>query len=198
MAYTFLVAQGHAVGESLLDAQSVENCRALIDEAGERLLLPTEVVALAPGGTVEHGISGTGETEVVGPDIPDGWEGVDIGPTTRRVFAEAIEDAKTVFWNGPLGAFEDDRFSEGTRAIAVAIGAGGAFSVVGGGDTVAALDKFGLAGHMGFVSTGGGASLELLEHGDLPGLKALRRAPNAPGALGVRHPAPDRGPGGRG
>jgi phosphoglycerate kinase len=187
MAYTFLFAQGHSVGESLLDTKSVDECRALIDEAGERLVLPTDVVALSPGGTVEHGEAGAGGWEVLGPDIPDGWEGVDMGPRTRRLFAQAIEDAKTVFWNGPVGAFEDERFSAGTRAIADAIIASGAFSVVGGGDTVAALDRFGLAREVGFVSTGGGASLELLEHADLPGLKALREAPNAPRPSGRPH-----------
>ena len=116
---------------------------------------------------------------MVGADIPDGWEGVDIGPATALSFAQAIQDAKTVFWNGPVGAFEDERFVAGTRATAQAIASSKAFSVVGGGDTVAALDEFGLARKVSFVSTGGGASLELLEHGDLPGLKALRSAPNA-------------------
>jgi phosphoglycerate kinase len=193
MAYTFLFAQGHHVGESLLDSKSVDDCKALIDEAGERLVLPTDIVALAPGGTVEHGAGGTGAWEVVGPDIPDGWEGVDMGPRTRRLFAGAIEDAKTVFWNGPAGAFEDERFSAGTRAIADAVIASGAFSVVGGGDTVAALDRFGLAHEVGFVSTGGGASLELLEHGDLPGLKALRCAPNAPHPLGHQRASREHG-----
>jgi phosphoglycerate kinase len=182
MAYTFLVAQGHSVGRSLLDADSVEDCRAIIAESAGRLLLPTDLVALSPEGTIGQGGEGTGETSVVGADVPEGWKGVDIGPQSARAFAEALACAKTVFWNGPVGVFEDDRFAAGTKVVAEALTGGDAFSVVGGGETVAALDKFELADRVGFVSTGGGASLELLEHGDLPGLAALRAASNAPGA----------------
>jgi phosphoglycerate kinase len=184
MAYTFLHALGHSVGESLLDEQSIDDCKALVAEAGSLLVLPTDIVALAPSGHLGEGNTGTGETRVVGRDIPEGWEGVDIGPATARSFARALEGARTVFWNGPVGAFEDDRFESGTRSVAEAITTGRSFSVVGGGDSVAALDKFGLAGRVGFVSTGGGASLEFLEYGDLPGLKALRDAPNAPASRG--------------
>jgi len=181
MSYTFLAAQGHSVGESLLDAESIGECRALISASGGRLLLPTDIVCLAPGGTIGQGNDGTGGTKVAaGPEIDGGWEGVDIGPETAEAFRQALTSAGTVFWNGPVGAFEDDRFASGTRAVAEALTSGSAFTVVGGGDTVAALDKFGLASRMSFVSTGGGASLEFLEHGDLPGLDALRGAPNAP------------------
>jgi phosphoglycerate kinase len=180
MSYTFLVSKGHSVGDSILDPGSVEDCKALVEEAGERLLLPDDLVALGPGGSIGQGDDGSGEVSVLGTDLPEGWEGVDIGPHTARVFAEAITRARTLFWNGPVGAFEDDRFAAGTRAIADALTSSDAFSVVGGGDTVSALDHFGLADRVGFVSTGGGASLELLEHGDLPGLQALRRAANAP------------------
>ena len=122
----------------------------------------------------------------MGPDVPDDAAGLDIGPVTAGIFADAVADAGTVFWNGPMGVFEDERFAAGTYAVAEAIASSAAFSVVGGGDSVAALDQRGLAGKVGFVSTGGGASLELLEHGDLPGLEALRHAPNASG------PAPTR------
>jgi len=181
MSYTFLAAQGHSVGRSLLDANSVGECRDLVEEAGSRLVLPTDLLALGPGGTIGQGSDGTGEASVVGADVPDEFEGVDMGPQTRDEFAQALKGARTVFWNGPVGAFEDDRFDGGTRVVAEALVGSGAFTVVGGGDTVAALDKFGLADRVSFVSTGGGASLELLEHGDLPGLEALRGAANAPG-----------------
>jgi len=173
MAFTFLAAQGHSIGSSLFDESAVATCRAILDEAGERVLLPTDVVVrrTAPGGGEE--------VEVVGPDVPDDAAGLDIGPATARTFSAAVADAKTIFWNGPMGVFEDPRFADGTFAVARAIATSSGFSVVGGGDSVAALDELGLAGRVGFVSTGGGASLELLEFGDLPGLVALRHAPNA-------------------
>ncbi len=107
-------------------------------------------------------------------DLPDGWQGVDIGPTTVASFAEAITHAGTVLWNGPMGVFEDPRFAEGTRSIAEAVAACSGFSVVGGGETAAALHQFGLEDRIDHISTGGGATLELLEKGDLPGLAALR------------------------
>lgn len=182
MAFTFLRALGHQVGRSLLDADEVDACRSLLEADGERVVLPTDLVALAPSGTLGAEGTGTGDTKIVGLEVPDGWEGVDIGPDTRRVFAAHLAEAATVFWNGPVGAFEDTRFAGGTKAVAEAIATASAFSVVGGGDTVAALDELGLADRVSFVSTGGGACLDLLEHGDLPGLQALRAAPNAPSA----------------
>lgn len=181
MAFTFLAAAGHRVGASLLDASRIDDCAALMAEAGDRILLPTDTVALGPGGTLGQGRPGTGAAEVMGTDLPEGWQGVDIGPDTARHFAAEVAGAATVFWNGPMGVFEDDRFAAGTHTVAEAVAASSAFSVVGGGDSAAALDRLGLADRIGFVSTGGGASLELLEHGDLPGLVALRGAPNAPG-----------------
>ncbi|HZU81106.1 MAG TPA: phosphoglycerate kinase [Acidimicrobiales bacterium] len=181
MAYTFLVAAGHQVGASLLDEARVEDCRALIAEAGERLLLPVDGVALGPGGTLGHGGPGTGEVRMIGRDVPDGWQGVDLGPESAAAAADAVRGAATIFWNGPMGVFEDDRFAAGTHTVAEAVAESRGFSVVGGGDSAAALDRLGLADRIGFVSTGGGASLELLEHGDLPGLVALRGASNAPG-----------------
>jgi phosphoglycerate kinase len=174
MAFTFLAARGHSVGRSLFDESAVDGCRALLDEAGDRVMLPSDVVVRR---VVE---TGPDDTAVVGPDVPEDWAGLDIGPATARDFAAAVTRARTVFWNGPMGVFEDPRFAAGTYAVAEAIAGSCAFSVVGGGDSVAALDQLGLGGLVGFVSTGGGASLELLEHGDLPGLDALRRAPNAP------------------
>ncbi|HUI03874.1 MAG TPA: phosphoglycerate kinase [Acidimicrobiales bacterium] len=180
MAFTFLAARGHDVGDSLVEPDQVEACAALLEGAGGRIALPTDVVALAPGGTLGDGAPGTGEVRMVGPDVPAGWRGLDIGPETAGTYADLVAGARTVLWNGPMGVFEDPRFAAGTTALAQAVADGRAFSVVGGGDSVAALDRLGLAGRVGFVSTGGGASLELLEHGDLPGLAALRRAPNAP------------------
>jgi phosphoglycerate kinase len=175
MAFTFLAAQGHSVGASLFDASALSTCRALLELSGDKILLPNDVV-------VRRGSIGGGdeEIEVIGPDIPEDFMGLDIGPMSARTFAAAVAEAGTVFWNGPMGFFEDPRFAAGTYAVAEAIAGSCAFSVVGGGDSVAALDQLGLAGRVDFVSTGGGASLELLEHGDLPGLAALRHAPNAP------------------
>jgi phosphoglycerate kinase len=181
MAFTFLAATGRSVGASLLDESQRPACGALLEKAGERILLPADVVALGPGGTLGHGAPGTGEVAVYDEDLPEGWQGVDLGPETRRRYAAALAGAATVFWNGPMGVFEDDRFAAGTDAVAEALVGGRAFTVVGGGDSAAALDRLGLSERIAFVSTGGGASLELLEHGDLPGLAALRGAPNAPG-----------------
>jgi phosphoglycerate kinase len=182
MAFTFLAAKGHDVGESLLDAAHIADCEAMLDDAGDRLVLPTDAVALAPGGTIggEDTEHGTGEVRIVGTDIPAGWRGLDIGPETAGTFADIVGEARTVLWNGPMGVFEDGRFAAGTRAVADALATSPAFTVVGGGDSAAALDVFGLTRRVSFVSTGGGASLELLEHGDLPGLAALRAASNAP------------------
>jgi phosphoglycerate kinase len=180
MAFTFLAARGHEVGASLLDLDHLEDCRRLL--AGRaRVLLPTDVVALEPGGTVGGDTAPTGSTKVMGPDLPEGWAGLDIGPETAAAFAEVVAGAGTVLWNGPLGAFEDERFGAGTATLARAVGDCPGFTVVGGGDSVAALDSLGLADRVDFVSTGGGASLALVEHGDLPGLVALRGASNAPG-----------------
>jgi len=185
MAFTFLAAQGHGVGDSLLDEAQLSACAELLDATGDRLLLPVDVVALGPGGETGAGGKGTGEVRVVGPDVPAGWRGLDIGPDSSAAFAAAVGQARTVFWNGPMGVFEDDRFAAGTRRVAEAVAACPGFTVVGGGDSAAALVRFELAGRIDFVSTGGGASLELLEHGDLPGLRALRGAPNAPAAPGM-------------
>jgi len=182
MAFTFLAAQGHRVGASLVDAGHVDDCGALLAECGQRIQLPHDVVALAPGGTVGEDTPGRGDTRIFGLEIPDGWRGLDVGPDSAGVFADVVAEAGTVFWNGPMGVFEDDRFAAGTRTLATAVAETKGFTVVGGGDTVAALDHMSLGNLVGYVSTGGGASLELLEHGDLPGLDALRHASNAPGA----------------
>ncbi|HXZ83469.1 MAG TPA: phosphoglycerate kinase [Acidimicrobiales bacterium] len=182
MSYTFLAAQGRRIGASLCDPSQIEACRDLLASPGT-IELPTDVVAIGPGGTLHPGEKSVAEGDpiaVYSGDLPDGWEGVDIGDETRGRFAAAIEGAGTVFWNGPVGLFEDPRFAAGTRALAAAVAACPGFTVVGGGDSAAAIDEFGLAGSIDFISTGGGASLELLELGDLPGLAALRGAANAP------------------
>jgi phosphoglycerate kinase len=178
MCFTFLVAQGHRVGDSLVEADQVDTCRRLLADAGDRIHLPTDVTALSPDGVLFEPDAG-GEVRQAGTDLPDGWKGVDIGPGTAAAFGDVIAEARTVFWNGPMGAFEDPRFEAGTRAVAEAVASTKGTTVVGGGDSAAAVAQFGLADRIDHVSTGGGASLELLEQGDLPGLEALRRAPNA-------------------
>ncbi len=186
MAFTFLTALGCDVGGSIVDLDHVEECRRLIAMKKTKLMLPLDVVALEPGGrglgAPPSVVGDVADTKVLGAHIPDGWQGLDIGPETAAAFADVIAGAGTVFWNGPLGAFEDDRFAAGTAAVARAVAACPGCTVVGGGDSVRAIDQLGLADEIDFVSTGGGASLSLLEHGDLPALAALRRAPNAPGA----------------
>jgi phosphoglycerate kinase len=167
MAFTFLAAQGHAVGASLLDPSSIEACAALL--AGTTPIeLPSDSVALGPDKVT---------VATFGLEIADSYAALDIGPETAARFAAIIASAKTVLWNGPMGVFEDPRFANGTEAVARAIADGPGFSVVGGGDSVSAIDHLGLEGQIDYVSTGGGASLEFLEHGDLPGLAALRNSP---------------------
>lgn len=178
MCFTFLKAQGHAIGDSLVEEDMVATCRELLEREGERLVLPSDITALGPGGEIGDPSAG-GEVRQVGADVPDGWKGLDIGPGSAAAFGDVILDARTIFWNGPMGVFEDPRFEAGTRAVAEAMTETKGFTIVGGGDSAAALDQFGLARDIDHVSTGGGASLELLELGDLPGLEALRGAPNA-------------------
>lgn len=183
MSYTFLTASGHNVADSLVDIDRVGDCAALL-ASGKPILLPTDIVALEPGAKFGAGCT-DGEVRTVGVDIPSGWQGLDMGPATVASFAEAIGKAATVLWNGPMGVFEDARFNAGTAGVARAMADSAGFTIVGGGDSVAALEASGMADRISFISTGGGASLELLEHGDLPGLAALRGAVNAPPA---KHP----------
>jgi phosphoglycerate kinase len=178
MAYTFLAARGERIGDSLFDATKLDECKMLLS-GGFDIRLPIDVVAIGPKARAAADVA---PFTTYSGGIPDGWEGVDIGEETRRAYTKLIEGAGTVFWNGPVGLFEDPRFSVGTRALGEAVAACPGFTVVGGGDVVAAIDAFGLEDQIDFVSTGGGASLELLEFGDLPGLAALRSAPNAPRA----------------
>ena len=172
MCFTFMLAQGHQVGDSMVEPDWVDACKRFLDgENKDKLLIPTDIVAMGPDE----------EVKVVRGDVPDGWKGLDIGPETTLHFIEPLSTAGTILWNGPMGMFEDIRFQEGTVDVAQAVADSPGFTVVGGGDSAAALAKFGLDRHIDHVSTGGGASLELLEKGDLPGLAALREASNAPG-----------------
>jgi phosphoglycerate kinase len=168
MCFTFLAAQGYPVGDSICELDQVATCRRLLD-AGKPIHLPEDIV----------GLDAAGRFATFGVRLPDGAKGLDIGPGSAAAFSDVIMNARTVFWNGPMGMFEDDRFAAGTRTVAEAVAATKAFTVVGGGDSAAALAQFGLDDDVDHVSTGGGASLELLELGDLPGLAALRGAPNA-------------------
>jgi phosphoglycerate kinase len=171
MAYTFLAAQGHEVGKSLLQADQIDQVRGFLDEAARRgveLVLPVDVLAAT------HFAADAPHEVVEATAIPADREGLDIGPKTRELFAEKLADAATVFWNGPMGVFEFDAFAGGTRAVAEALVASKAFTVVGGGGVAAAVRRLGLP-EDGFshISTGGGASLEYLEGKTLPGLSAL-------------------------
>ena len=174
MAYTFFLAQGIKVGKSLVEPDKVDLAKeilAMAQEKGVKFLLPVDTLeadAVKPGAT-------TRDTPRLTPEngVTDGWEGVDIGAASIKLFEQEIATAKTILWNGPVGIFEIPDFARGTRAIAEAIAKSGAKSIVGGGDSVTAVKQFGFADKMTFISTGGGASLELLEGRELPGVAAL-------------------------
>ena len=172
MCFTFLAAKGANVGSSLLEEDLIEDCARLLD-SGAPIRLPLDITALGPGGRIGDPSAG-GEVRQVGTSMPDGWMGLDIGPGSAVEFCDVIADARTVLWNGPMGVFEDPRFAAGTRTVAEAVADCRGFTVVGGGDSAAAARQFGLDDRMDHVSTGGGAALELIEKGDLPGLAALR------------------------
>jgi phosphoglycerate kinase len=171
MVYTFLAALGHEVGTSLLEADHIESCKEILATAAERgveLVLPTDIV-VAPRFAAD-----APPTVVAADAIPEGNMGLDIGPASRDLFASKLADAKTVFWNGPMGVFEFPAFAAGTRAVAEALTKVDGLTVVGGGDSAAAVRSFGLdETSFGHISTGGGASLEYLEGKTLPGLTAL-------------------------
>ncbi len=174
MAYTFKLAHGFSVGDSLVEPDKIDTAQAALDKAAERgveFLLPTDnlISRMKDGAWADPEVNSA-------EDIPDGSEGVDIGPGSAAKFCEAITGARTIFWNGPMGIFEDDRFAGGTFAVARAVceaTANGAKSIIGGGDSVKALNKAGLGDRVTFMSTGGGASLEFLEGKALPGVAAL-------------------------
>src|SRR6195952_3461894 len=171
MCFTFLAAKGYPIGDSLWEPDQIDTCSRLL-ESGKTIHLPEDIV----------GVDSRGNYATFGIRLPEGAKGFDIGPGSAAAFSDVIMDARTGFWNGPMGMFEDDRFANGTRTVAQAMADTKAFTVVGGGDSAAALAQFHLDGDVDHVSTGGGAALELLELGDLPGLAALRAAPNAPNA----------------
>jgi phosphoglycerate kinase len=172
MCFTFLVAKGVGVGRSLVETEWIEPAKRMLEKAGERgvdLLLPVDFV-------VADQIVEDADTTIVGrEEIPAGMMGLDVGPTTIELYKGAISTAHTIFWNGPMGVFEMKPFEAGTREVAVAVARNNkAVSVIGGGDSVAALKKFGLEERVTFVSTGGGASMKLLEGAPLPGIEALK------------------------
>ena len=170
LVYTFLKAQGKEIGKSLVDDTKLEAALGFIEKAkvlGKNFMLPVDFV-------VADRFAADANTRVVGADeIPAGWEGLDIGPKTAAAYAEVIRASKMVIWNGPMGVFEMEPFARGTRAVAQACAETAAYTVIGGGDSAAAVEKFGLADKMDHISTGGGASLEFMEGKVLPGVAAL-------------------------
>lgn len=170
LAYTFFKAQGHEIGQSLCDDSKLETALGFIEKAkelGKNFYLPVDIV-------VSDDFSADANTKIVDIDsIPADWEGVDIGPKTRAKYAEVIKNSKLVVWNGPMGVFEIEPFSNGTREVAQACADTEAYTIIGGGDSAAAAEKFHLADKMNHISTGGGASLEFMEGKELPGVVAL-------------------------
>lgn len=170
LSYTFLKAQGYEIGKSLVDNDKLDMALGFLEKAkakGVNFMLPTDLV-------VSDDFSADANTRIVGIDgIPTDWEGVDIGPSTRERYEKVILESKLVVWNGPMGVFEIDPFSNGTRAVGEACSTTPGYSVIGGGDSAAAVEKFGLADKMDHISTGGGASLEFMEGKALPGVVAL-------------------------
>ncbi|WP_430791054.1 phosphoglycerate kinase [Virgibacillus flavescens] len=170
LSYTFIKAQGHEIGESLLEEDKLDIAKQFMEKAkknGVNLLLPTDVV-------IADDFSKDANTKIVAVDeIPADWQGLDIGPKTRDTFREVVADSKLIIWNGPMGVFEFNAFAGGTQAVAEALAETSGYTVIGGGDSAAAASKFGFADDMDHVSTGGGASLEFMEGKDLPGVQAL-------------------------
>ncbi|XEC94823.1 phosphoglycerate kinase [Paenibacillus tarimensis] len=170
LSYTFFKAQGHEIGKSLVDNEKLDMALGFINKAkelGKNFLIPVDVI-------VADDFSASANTREVGIDsMPADWEGIDIGPKTRELYADVIKNSKLVVWNGPMGVFEIEPFSHGTLAVAQACAETSAYTVIGGGDSAAAAEKFGLADRMDHISTGGGASLEFMEGKKLPGVEAL-------------------------
>ena len=173
MAYTFFKSQGLEIGKSLLDANSLEFAKKVQAEAGDKLMLPVDVVVT--DGNPFDGNPDALQTKIVPVnEIPADWEGADIGPVTVKAITAVLQGAKTVIWNGPAGIFEFDKFAAGTKGVAQALADSQAITIVGGGDSAAAVEKLGFADQMTHISTGGGASLEFLEGKELPGVAALQ------------------------
>lgn len=170
LSYTFFKAQGHEIGKSLVDNSKLDLALEFMEKAkklGKNFLIPVDII-------VTDDFSANANTQVVDIDsIPADWEGIDIGPKTRELYADVIKNSKLVVWNGPMGVFEIEPFSHGTQAVARACAETAGYTVIGGGDSAAAAEKFGLADKMDFISTGGGASLEFMEGKVLPGVVAL-------------------------
>ncbi|WP_337017576.1 phosphoglycerate kinase [Oceanobacillus massiliensis] len=170
LAYTFIKAKGHEIGKSLLEEDKMDLAKQFMQKAedkGVNFVLPVDVV-------VADDFSEAANTKIVGIDqIPSDWEALDIGPKTRESYSEIVADSKLIIWNGPMGVFELNPFAGGTKAVAEALAETKGFSIIGGGDSAAAVEKFDLAAEMDHVSTGGGASLEFMEGKDLPGVAAL-------------------------
>ena len=170
MAFTFLKAKGYEIGDSLLDAEKIDYCADMIKKAadkGKQLLLPVDVV-------VADKFDAEAESKVVAADaIPAGWQGLDIGPDTMKLFGDTVKAAGTVIWNGPMGVFEFKKFAKGTEAVAAAMAECKGVTVIGGGDSASAIEKMGYADKVTHVSTGGGASLEFMEGKELPGVACL-------------------------
>jgi phosphoglycerate kinase len=181
MAYTFLKAKGLTIGTSKLDKDGFDTAKAALDKAAKKnipILLPVDHV-------IGDKFDANANTKIVDENIPDGWMGLDIGPKTIKLFEDKLATAKTVVWNGPLGVFEMDKFAKGTEEIAKFLSkAKGVTTVIGGGDTAAAMSKFRVAGKMTHISTGGGASLEYLEGRGLPGIDALQDKASSCGCCG--------------
>ena len=172
MCFTFLASTGVPVGDSLVENEMLDTCRHLLDSEIS-IKLPLDFTAMHSNGEIGNP-DVVAEIRQCGNSIPDGWMGLDIGPGSAVEFSDAILEAGTVLWNGPMGVFEDPRFSAGTQTVAQGMADTRAFTFVGGGDSAFAIKKFGFSDSIDHISTGGGATLELIEKGDLPGLKALR------------------------
>ena len=175
MAYTFVKAQGGKVGSSLVEEDKLDIAIKILNDAkakGVNIYIPVDTV-------VGDAFSNDANKQTVDiKNIPDGWMGLDIGPLTEKAYAEVISHSKTILWNGPMGVFEMNSFEHGTKAVAEAIVAAtqkGAYSLIGGGDSVAAINKYGLGNDVSYVSTGGGALLEYIESGSLPGVDAIEK-----------------------
>ncbi len=166
MAYTFFAAQGHSTGTSLLEPDYIDYAKKMLDEAGDKIVLPVDTV-------ITEKFDNDAPSKLAHGDIPDGWMGLDIGPDSIELFKKVLADAKTVVWNGPMGVFEMPNFAKGTNEIAAMLADLDATTIIGGGDSVAAVNQAGLGDKMSHISTGGGASMEFLEGKELPGIVAL-------------------------
>ncbi|MDR0727603.1 MAG: phosphoglycerate kinase [Puniceicoccales bacterium] len=178
MAYTFHLAQGKKIGNSLAEKDRVADAKAALqkaDKKGVKILLPVDSLATD---TLNFETRTVGAIKTVSEDIPDGWQGVDIGPKTIQIFSDTIENSKTIFWNGPMGIFEVSACAQGTFAAAKAVARSKGISIVGGGDSITAINKSGFSDKIDFMSTGGGASLEFLEGKEMPGVAALSGGPH--------------------